>query len=156
MIIWLASYPKSGNTWLRFFIVSLLADNKAKINLNHLKAIAPFPRKSQFEGLITNFNNLKEVAKNWQLSQKKINANKNIKFLKTHNMLCRFGKNYFTDQNNTLGTIYIVRDPRNVITSLKNHYNQSNYNESKKFLFDEKQIITLSEIQEKKYNILCK
>ena len=45
-----------------------------------------------------------------------------IKFLKTHNMLCNIDKNYFTNSQNTLGAIYIVRDPRNVITSLKNHY----------------------------------
>ena len=28
----------------------------------------------------------------------------------------------FTNTQNTIGGIYIVRDPRNVITSLKNHY----------------------------------
>jgi len=151
MIVWLASYPKSGNTWLRFFIVSLLLGNKKDINLNHLKAIMPFPRKSQFEGLISDFLNIKEVAKNWQISQNKINLDRKIKFLKTHNMLNRYGNSYFTDEKNTLATIYVVRDPRNVITSVKNHYSQANYDESKTFLFNEKQMITLSEIQEKKF-----
>ena len=28
----------------------------------------------------------------------------------------------FTNSSNSLGAIYIVRDPRNVITSIKNHY----------------------------------
>ena len=28
----------------------------------------------------------------------------------------------FTNKQNSAGCIYIVRDPRNVITSLKNHY----------------------------------
>ena len=28
----------------------------------------------------------------------------------------------FTDNKNSIGAIYIIRDPRNVITSLKNHY----------------------------------
>ena len=42
MIIWLASYPKSGNTWIRYFIISLLVGNKDNMNLNHLKAIATF------------------------------------------------------------------------------------------------------------------
>ena len=151
MIIWLASYPKSGNTWLRFFIVSLLTNNKSNINLNHLKAIVPFPRKSQYESLIKDFSNIKEVAKNWENSQDKINSKKTIKFLKTHNMLCRFGDNYFTNTKNTLGTIYIVRDPRNVITSVQNHYGHSNYGKSKEFLFNEKQIIKLSKIQEQKF-----
>ncbi len=33
MIIWLASYPKSGNTWVRFFLVSILYSNEEKFNL---------------------------------------------------------------------------------------------------------------------------
>ena len=31
----------------------------------------------------------------------------------------------FTDLKNTLGAIYIIRDPRNVVTSLAHHYNLS-------------------------------
>ena len=32
MIIWLASYPKSGNTWLRILIISVnLMDNKTNL-----------------------------------------------------------------------------------------------------------------------------
>ena len=49
MIIWLASYPKSGNTWLRFFIISLLMGKKTDLNLNHLKAILAYPHSTQFE-----------------------------------------------------------------------------------------------------------
>ena len=36
MIIWLASYPKSGNTWLRFFILSLLFGNKDSEIINKI------------------------------------------------------------------------------------------------------------------------
>ena len=42
MIIWLASYPKSGNTWLRFFIISLLMGDKTNLNLNHLNFTGVF------------------------------------------------------------------------------------------------------------------
>ena len=34
-------------------------------------------------------------------------------------------QNEFANNNQTLGAIYIVRDPRNVITSMKNHYSMS-------------------------------
>ncbi len=77
MIIWLTSYPKSGNTWVRFFILSLLFGNKTEINLNHLKNIEQFPSKSQFVGLELDLKNLREVAKNWITVQKKINSSKN-------------------------------------------------------------------------------
>jgi len=144
MIIWLASYPKSGNTWVRFFILSLLFGNKKEINLDHLKNIEQFPSKSQFVGLELDIKNLREVAKNWIIVQKKINLSKKVRFYKTHNTLCRIDKNRFTDQQNTLGAIYIVRDPRNVITSVKNHFNHNSYEKTKNFIFDEKRVVLLA------------
>ena len=147
MIIWLASYPKSGNTWLRFYILSLLMGKKTNLNLNHLKAIMAYPHSTQFEGLVSNLFDLDEIAKNWITSQKKVNSNKHLRFFKTHNMLGNYNEYPFTDSENTLGAIYIVRDPRNVITSLKNHYSLSDYSEAKKFMFDENKILAMSERQ---------
>ena len=144
MIIWLASYPKSGNTWLRFFILSLIFGNKGEINLDQLKNIEQFPSKSQFTNMGINLKDLREISKNWINVQKKINSNKKLRFYKTHNTLCQIDNNSFTDQNNTIGAIYIVRDPRNVITSVKNHFNFDSYKEAKEFMFDEKRVIFLS------------
>ena len=144
MIIWLTSYPKSGNTWVRFFILSLLLGNKREINLDHLKNIEQFPSKSHFVGLELDLKNLREVAKNWITVQNKINSSKKIRFYKTHNTLCQIDKNPFTDSKNSLGAIYIVRDPRNVITSVKNHFNKNSYEEAKDFMFDEKRVVLLS------------
>ncbi len=152
MIFWLASYPKSGNTWLRFFILSLLMGGKTDLNLNHLKAIISYPDKSHFKGLLSDTLNLEEIAKNWISSQNKMNLDNSIRFFKTHNMLGRFNNYPFTNASNTLATIHIVRDPRNVITSLKNHYNLNNYNEAKNFLFFNKQILTLSKQEKEKYS----
>jgi len=135
MIIWLASYPKSGNTWLRLFLESLLF-NEEILNINKIK-ISQFPLKHHFEGLVNNFDNLEEVSKNYIRAQNKINLDNKIKFLKTHFINCKIDKYDFTDQNNTLGTIHIVRDPRNVISSLKNHYSLKDYNEASEFLFNE-------------------
>tara|TARA_S200000501_G_scaffold268792_1_gene252493 strand:- start:1297 stop:2166 length:870 start_codon:yes stop_codon:yes gene_type:complete len=153
MIIWLASYPKSGNTWLRYFIISLLfADkNKRKMNLNHLQAIMTFPGKSHFDDLVNDYLDFDEVAKNWLNAQEKINSDKQIRIFKTHNMNIRYKNHNFTNLNNTLAIIYIIRDPRNVITSLKNHFNLKNYQETKNFLFNESQLITLSEIEKEKF-----
>ena len=144
MIIWLTSYPKSGNTWVRFFILSLLLGNKMEINLNHLKNIEQFPSKSQFVGLKLDLKNLREVAKNWITVQNKINLSKKVRFYKTHNTFCQIDKNSFTNHKNTLGAIYIVRDPRNVITSVKNHFNHNSYEEAKDFIFNEKKVVLLS------------
>ena len=151
MIIWLASYPKSGNTWLRFFIISLLIGKKTDLNLSHLKAIINYPHSTHFNDLVSDLLDFTEIAKNWIISQKKINSDKNLRFFKTHNMLGKFKGFPFTNSENTLGAIYIVRDPRNVITSLKNHYSLSNYKEAKEFLFNENKILGLSEEQKNLY-----
>ena len=152
MIIWLASYPKSGNTWLRFFIISLLMGRKTNLNLNHLKAIGAYPEKSQFKGLLTNVLDLDQVAENWISSQNHINQqNDSLRFLKTHNIFGKFKNHPFTDGKNTLASIHIVRDPRNVITSIKNHFNMAEYNNAKKFLFKKGQVLTLSEKEKEKF-----
>ncbi len=151
MIIWLASYPKSGNTWIRFYIISLLMGKKTDLNLNHLRAIMNYPHSSQFKDLISNLFDFDEIAKNWITSQRKINSNGNLRFFKTHNMLGKFKGNLFTNSENTLGSIYIVRDPRNVVTSIKNHYSLSNYEDATKFIFNENQMIMLSDRQKDLY-----
>lgn len=38
-IIWLASYPKSGNTWFRIFLANLLRNSEEPISINELKSI---------------------------------------------------------------------------------------------------------------------
>ena len=60
MIVWLASYPKSGNTWVRAFINSLFL--KDKFNLNRLDAVVDqFPLKSQFADLVNNLNDFHKI-----------------------------------------------------------------------------------------------
>ena len=52
MIIWLASYPKSGNTWVRSFLASILYTPNGEINLDGIKKLQQYPLKRQFDGLI--------------------------------------------------------------------------------------------------------
>ena len=54
--------------------------------------------------------------------------------------MCSINNNKFTDKFNTLASIYIVRDPRNIITSLSNHY-ELTLEESFNFLTNKKKII---------------
>ena len=92
----------------------------------------------------SNKKDKEKVIKNWIKSQDKINSEKQIKIFKTHNYLCKLSlKNKdsysFTNLENTLGVIYIVRDPRNVITSIVNHFNYT-YEQAKNFMFNSAQV----------------
>ena len=133
MIIWLASYPKSGNTWVRSMLTALIYTNDGKFNFDLLDKIKQFPSQIFFKDLTNRYDDVDEIAKNWETAQDLINLNKEVKFLKTHHLKCKIGENNFTSQRNTLATIYIVRDPRNLVNSISNHYSKS-LEESKKFL----------------------
>ena len=138
MIIWIASYPKSGNTWLRSIITSLLYTTDGIFDFNLIKKIKQFPTRDQFKDFTKNFNDINEISKFWLLAQDKINLTEEIKFFKTHNLNCAVNKNSFTNKSYTLGTIYVVRDPRNLVNSIKNHYNKGNDEEAKNFLISKK------------------
>ena len=126
MIIWLASYPKSGNTLLRSILASYFYSNDGSLKFEDLYKITQFPLSQQFIPLGVDINNDRDVFKNFINAQKLINKEKGkIRFFKTHSSLSRVYNNNFTDLHNTLGTIYIVRDPRNVVSSVAHHYNLS-------------------------------
>ena len=148
MIIWLASYPKSGNTWIRTLLTTLLYSKDSKCNFKNLSLIEQYPTKKHYEGFINNFQDFNQVKKAWEISQDKINIDKKLKIIKTHHVNCKIDNFPFTNKNNTLGVIHIVRDPRNVITSIKNHYSKDDYLEALKFITDEKKVISSNQSQD--------
>jgi len=123
MIIWLASYPKSGNTFLRTLLTSYFFTKDGNFSFEVLKNIKQFPDNGVFEKLGIDISNEKEVIKNYIKVQEETNKRdgKAIRFLKTHSTLQDMDGYKFTDLNNCLGAIYIVRDPRNIATSYSNH-----------------------------------
>jgi len=123
MIIWLASYPKSGNTFLRSLLTSYLLTDDGKFDEKKLKEINQFPNLSLFKNLGIDTSDDLQIVKNYIKAQEKINsldANK-IRFIKTHSSLNDINGYKFTDLKNTLGVIYVVRDPRSVVRSYANH-----------------------------------
>ena len=123
MIIWLASYPKSGNTMLRAMLSAYFYTQNGIFNFDLLKNIRQFPDVSIFEKFKIDISNEDQVLRNYIFIQSKIREkfNNKIIFLKTHSALLDVNKYKFTNLINSLGVIYIVRDPRNIVLSLANH-----------------------------------
>ena len=126
MIVWLASYPKSGNTLLRSILSSYFFSNDGEFKFENLYQISQFPLLEHFTSIDVDINEDKAVFKNSINAQNFINKEKGkVKFFKTHSSFSKINNYNFTDLQNTLGVIYIVRDPRNVVNSLAHHYNFS-------------------------------
>ena len=153
MIIWLASYPKSGNTWVRSILAALLYSSDGAFNFDLIKKIPQFPKKEVFKDLVKNFSNFNEIKKNWITVQEKINSEEEIKLLKTHNGKYTVEKDNFTDDQNSLAVIYIVRDPRTLVKSISNHFTKSHYDASK-FLIAPSLIGNGKSFEERKDGIL--
>ena len=128
MIIWIASYPKSGNTLLRSLIYSLFFSNDGILDLSKLSVIPNYNQIRFFEGLISKDErfDIKKISENWNASQSRINSSNKLKLLKTHNSNCKINGNPFTTEKNTAGVILVVRDPRDVVLSASNHFSLSN------------------------------
>ena len=133
MIIWIASYPKSGNTYLRSFISSYYFSKKGKFDFNLLLNILQFP---SLKFTKKNIFSEDEASQNWIFNQNQFFLNNKVHFIKTHNSLDEFKGNKFTSNQQTLGAIYIVRDPRNILSSLTHHYSL-NYEQAYKKIMDE-------------------
>ena len=93
-----------------------------------------------FKNFIKDYSDFKKISQYCIKAQEKINSDGKLRIFKTHNGNYNFLGNDFTNKKNTLGVIYIVRDPRNIITSISNHY-QLNMEQSVSFMLDKKRTI---------------
>ncbi|WP_075505960.1 sulfotransferase domain-containing protein [Candidatus Pelagibacter communis] len=140
MIIWLASYPKSGNTWLRSLLASYYFSKRGEFDFTLLNNIDQFPSVNFFKNDKDFYLRPEDTSAKWIEKQKLINSDNKLKFFKTHNALCKINGNGFTDEKNTLGAIYIIRDPRNIVSSLAHHY-EIKKEEALRFMDDEKKAL---------------
>ncbi len=104
-------------------LTSYLFTDDGKFDENKLDKINQFPDVSLFKNLGIDPTNDTEVVKNYIKVQEQINSKDSnaIRFIKTHSSLNDINGYKFTDLKNTLGVIYVVRDPRSVVRSYANH-----------------------------------
>ena len=65
MIVWLASYPKSGNTFVRSLLSSYIFSKDGNFNFDLLKNIKQFPDNLLFRHIGIDINNEGEMFKNY-------------------------------------------------------------------------------------------
>jgi len=130
-IIWLASYPKSGNTWLRAFLHNLMRNASEPIEPNRLNELTLGDGMARFfaahtKGRATIDMGLDEIAALRGRVQRDLAATSpDSVFVKTHNWLGVDHGHPCIDMSVTAGAIYVVRNPLDVAPSLADHFGMS-------------------------------
>jgi hypothetical protein len=132
-IVWLASFPKSGNTWTRAFLHNLakiLSLETESQNINELgRFSAGEPAKARFTealGHEPTDDNREEIAKIRHCVQEKLaDEQEGLVFVKTHSALVTDRGSVTINFAVTSGAIYIVRNPLDVAISYAHHIGRS-------------------------------
>jgi len=130
-IIWLASYPKSGNTWLRAFLHNFMRNAQAPIEPNRLNELTLGDGQERFflpftGGRPTVELELTQIAALRSKVQAALAASSpDSVFVKTHNWLGADHGVPCIDMRYTAGAIYVVRNPLDVVLSLADHFGLS-------------------------------
>jgi Sulfotransferase domain len=133
-IIWLASYPKSGNTWLRAFLHNLLRTTDRPYDINRLTDLTGGESQIgwylQASGLAKGPIDDKTVQRlRPQVHRMIAGSSPDSVLLKTHNALLADDGFPLITLEVTAGAIYIVRNPLDVAISLA-HHNASTIDEA--------------------------
>lgn len=126
-ILWLASYPKSGNTWMRVFLANLILDSAEPLPLQRINEVCSSePNEVWFKPLakkpVSELSEKKIAALRTKAQEHAAAVNKNIIPMKTHSLLGKDHGYPTISVKASVGVIYIVRDPRDVVISASDHY----------------------------------
>lgn len=123
-LIWLASYPKSGNTWMRILIANLLSGQDRPADINNLSEPETLAGRWRFaDDMLVEPDLLgREELEDLRALHCDFAAQdrKQAFFCKTHDRFWR-RPGEPTLGSAARGALYIVRDPRDVAVSLSHH-----------------------------------
>ena len=124
-IIWLSSYPKCGNTYVRIFLSHYIYSEKDELDFALLNKISKFEHKETFSKALQSIDlnsNFIYYKHSIDVQRKLISKfHQNDLIYKTHHFFGKINGYDFTNEQNTLMFIYLIRDPREVAVSYASH-----------------------------------
>ena len=125
-IIWLASYPKSGNTWVRAFLHNLFRDPESPFDINKMDALtaneAALPNFTAADNRPWQEWTPDDVAAMRPAVQRKLSDRQpHMSFCKTHMSVLQVRGHPTINMSVTAGAVYIVRNPLDIVSSLADH-----------------------------------
>jgi hypothetical protein len=126
-IIWLASYPKSGNTWLRVFLFNLMTNARES---GAIGEIGKFNYSDSHKWLFQNQSSAKiDDLTNEEIAVLRAKVHKGLAsesqqetFVKTHCSLTEFSGADQITMEATAGAFYVIRNPLDVCLSMAPHF----------------------------------
>ncbi len=130
-IIWLASYPKSGNTWTRNFLHNLIgvmsgeSENQHINKMNRMSAweIAGKLYEKHLQKPLVDCTREQIASVRHKVQADIAESVDGLSFVKTHHALVMDRKQPTINFDVTSGAIYIVRNPLDVAVSFSHHMN---------------------------------
>lgn len=129
-IYWLASYPKSGNTWVRLFLANLLSNANEPIDINAIKLGAIASDRMWVQSAYcfdldvltdSEIDRLRPAAYQWLSEQ-----SSRPSFHKIHDAYCFVAEGTpIVPLAATRGVIYLIRNPLDIAVSYASHLNRS-------------------------------
>lgn len=126
-LVWLASYPKSGNTWVRAFLHNLLHNAKTPIDIDSIHEFCRGDTDAHWYAQLTD-KPYDQLSKQEQAALRpKVHAlltrtSPDSVFVKTHHFLGEDCGVPLISMQYTAGAIYILRNPLDVVLSVMHHY----------------------------------
>lgn len=126
-ILWLASYPKSGNTWVRAFLANYLADRPLPVDVNTLPDFAYGDMRANYYAQVSG-RPAAELAEREitrlrpQVHRFLAQSRPGLVFVKTHTLMTVIDGVPSITPEATAGAIYVVRNPLDVAVSFAHHY----------------------------------
>jgi Sulfotransferase domain len=146
-LVWLASYPKSGNTWLRAFLHNFLLQPETPHSINALTDVSAVECAAVFFGPPgTSFAPRDVQTARPAVHQRLTALHAGPVFVKTHNANLTFHDVPLCTRAVTGGAIYVVRDPRDVAVSYS-AYTGLSIDEIVTFMADPRAAIRGTEVQ---------
>jgi hypothetical protein len=125
-IIWLASYPKSGNTWMRAFLHNLMRNPSESYDINRLADLTLGESQvhwyQKLDPRPPAEYSVEDVMRMRPIVQRAImDSRPDSVFVKTHNAMMGVSGQALIANEVTAGAIYVVRNPLDVTISYSYH-----------------------------------
>lgn len=126
-IVWLASYPKSGNTWVRLFVANYITNKPEPLPINQIHKFGTGDTiAAMYQAAAGRAVDVRDIPLTMRLRDRVLRGivsnNADINLVKTHNRRAvAYGCDLIPDQY-TKSAIYVVRNPLDMVLSYARHY----------------------------------